>query len=134
VPFKNYILLVAIAGGYLAVVKCTLQRGASTAIAVVVSRVLSVIGDRANYHYRRAPLQGSSKEVSVEERLEGLVAICSGGCLPPANKNKEAVEKTHLGTFTPVHTGEDRTQYLLYSRWSISRNNNMVSSGGRGGG
>lgn len=57
-PFKNYILPVAIAGGYLAVVKCTL-RGASTA-AVVVARALSVIGDRANYHYRRPPLQGSS--------------------------------------------------------------------------
>ncbi|CAI6350649.1 unnamed protein product [Macrosiphum euphorbiae] len=66
-------------------------------------------------------------------RGRGLEAICSGGCLPSANKNKEAVEKTHLGTFTPVHTGEERTQYLLYSRWSIWCNNNMVSSGGGGG-
>jgi len=128
VPFKNYILPVAIAGGYLVVVKCTLQRGASTA-AAAVARALSVIGDRENYHYRRPPLQDSSKGM-CGWRDRGWDAICSGGCLPPANKNKEAVEKTHLGTFTPVHTGEERTQYLLYSRWSISCNNNMVSSSG----
>lgn len=86
-PFKNYILPVAITEGYLAVVKCTL-RGASTA---VVARALSVIGDRENYHYRSPLLQGSSVEVNGGGYEVGGDLLC--GCLPSANKNKEAVEK-----------------------------------------